>query len=240
MHRIEDDFGIYQEVNLLKYCELCVLVYVVYSQLCQNGMIQQKVPAILLLLTSIFVVIVVVITVPVLRVLFDKITQVLHSHQMSTRPRVNAVIVVPVGKFQNSCSSCTSLELNTISHILADDVCAKKFREHALRHWCAENVDFCLEVAQYRRVCDLDNIVASTDLHVQNCFARFMAIVEEFVKDGAPCEVNLSGQQKATILQVKNFKYYQELGAARLGLFDEAEKEIAHLLKENLLGSFES
>jgi len=63
-------------------------------------------------------------------------------------------------------------------------------------------------------------------------------IVKEFVKDGAPCEVNLSGQQKAAILQVNNLQAYQDLGPANSAIFDEAEKEIHVLLEVNLLHSF--
>jgi len=232
---INDSFGIYKEVELLKYCEICVLVYVVYSQLCENERLVQKFPPILLLLLGLFLVTVVVVTLPSMRVLFVKIGKVLCiSHQ----PRRTILTRVIPAQRERCSVSITNLEINRVLKVLEDEIASKKFREHALKHWCAENVDFWLEVSQYKRMCDPENIIDSADLNFQKCYTRFEAIVEEFVRDGAPCEINLSGHQKAAILEVRNLQIYQELGTSRSAIFDEAQNEIVNLLKENLLGSF--
>jgi len=215
IQRIHDDFGIHREVNFLKYSGLFVQIYVMYSQLCENGMVQEKLPAILLLLVNIFGVLLLGVTLPAIRVIARKMLQ----------PQLKRVIPV--------AGCCTNSEINTVPQILASENYSKQFREHALRHWCAESVDFCLEVSKYKHACEPEYMTP-----IVVCYGCFLAIVEEFVKDGAPCEVNLSGQQKAAILQVKNLQAYQDLGHANSAIFDDAQKEMYVLLQVNLLPSF--
>jgi len=147
IQRIHDDFGIYRELKFLNYSSGVAQIYVMYSQLCENGMVQEKLPAILLLLVNIFGVMLVVVTLPALRVMTGKMLQPRLKY-LSTGRRVIPVVA--------GCS--TNLEFSTVPQILADENCSKQFREHALRHWCAESVDFCLEVSKYKLACDPENM----------------------------------------------------------------------------------
>jgi len=231
IEKINDNFGIYREVKLLKHSAFFILLYVICSQLCESGILQEKMPLALLLMLNIFVVAILAVTSPALMVLLGKLAKLLRI-RCQTHCKVTSIKVIPVVEFPDGCIA--KMELNTVSQILADDNCAKQFRAHSQRHWCAENVDFCLEVSRYKSLCDPENMITS----IYECYTCFTAIVEEFVKDGAPCEVNLSGRQKAAILKVKNLQTYQDFGHARTKIFDEAQQEIQRLLKENLLCSF--
>jgi len=126
-----------------------------------------------------------------------------------------------------------------LQEILHDDKRLLKFRRHAQKALCAENVDFCLEIQIFKSKADrLSRHGVDTTL-IKTLHENFLAITKEFILDGSPCEVNLSHTQKKHILQYIDFQNFSLLTLPTIhSVFDEAKVEIEKILQENLLDKF--
>ena len=66
-----------------------------------------------------------------------------------------------------------------------------------------------------------------------------VSIINEFVKENSPSEVNISGCQKSKILQYQSIQAFSLLDKMDgLQIFDEAIQKVEKILQQNLLGSF--
>jgi len=123
--------------------------------------------------------------------------------------------------------------------ILQDKKGAEELRAAAQKAFCVENVDFCNAVLSYKIAAEKKqwrfqlklSTVPSTFLHNE-----LLKIIDNFVADGSPSEVNISSGYKNDILQYKNFELFSSLDAhQRSSIFDKASTEIAKILFDNLL-----
>jgi len=128
----------------------------------------------------------------------------------------------------------------TLSGILRDESSKDLFRKHAQKALCAENVDFCLEVIQYKLV--LEKLLESptfTTQTFQNIHKTVLSIINEFVLSKSPSEVNISSQQREEILRYCSFEQFAALAPVQaLAIFDKAYEEVKGLLHSNIYLSF--
>jgi len=134
----------------------------------------------------------------------------------------------------------------SLADVLKDEKDAKELRALARRKLCAENVDFLMEVEKYETIGEKINnqpqdILACTDnpLVIQ-LHTKYLDIVNEFVVNNAPSEVNLSSSQKADLVKFKDSRIFcsQLSKEEMLHVFKNSKAEIGKLIKENILPSF--
>jgi len=135
----------------------------------------------------------------------------------------------------------------TVSDILRNKVLSELLRKHAQKYLCAENVDFCLEIIEYkdRFVCKCNVDLESNQHSAQDdnykalAYRHYRSIIEEFVVENSPSEVNISSTEKASILQFTDVDAFSSLSDVQCAaIFDKASREIEKLIRQNLLGSF--
>jgi len=126
--------------------------------------------------------------------------------------------------------------------ILADVQMTEKLRKHARRSLCGETVDFCVEVNAFKEKSEVFKFKEKQPFSDENkkvLHRLFLNILEEFVSDGSPSEVNISYEQKTRILQFKDFEEFCLLDTIEISsLFDEAQAEVEKLVQDNLMDSF--
>jgi len=126
---------------------------------------------------------------------------------------------------------------NGVHKILHDTQQASLFRKFAQKMLCAESVDFCLEVIEFKKVileAQENGLVSDLAL-----FGQYSSILEEFVLNDSPCEVNISGTLKARLLKHKTLEAFRTLCLDEIAvIFDQAVEEIEKLLNDNLLNLF--
>ena len=96
-----------------------------------------------------------------------------------------------------------------ITLILQSDVSAKLFREHAQKSLCAENVDFCLELLAFKN--RVNNWIGGPPTRSVELHTNLISIIDEFIADDSPSEVNISSNQKKTILKLRDFENFSIL-----------------------------
>jgi len=104
-----------------------------------------------------------------------------------------------------------SLYLKEVHEILVRPADAKTFREKARAAFCAENVDFCLSVIEYRHL--VDDILKQGTMYdnLDSMHSSFLNIINSYIADGSPNEVNISFQQKKNILKFFNPQDFSSL-----------------------------
>jgi len=169
--------------------------------------------------------------VPVLRVFISRLKVAKIKTAKNQR-----IYVSPLGKQQSLRAQTTF----TIFDILNDHQNASKFRNHAKKMLCAENVDFLIEVLKYKKDVESLFIVQHvTRVQIQTIHEELIAVINEFVIDEAPSEVNLSCDQKKEVVQFKDFDLFARLSQTGMyHILDQAQKEIEKLLCVNILCSF--
>jgi len=163
-----------------------------------------------------------------------KKTQRLTRYRIQRKSKVIKVgcAAITVGDQPLSTQNIVRNKSGLVLDILQNEEQAALFKTHAKKNFCGESVDFCREVSQYKQV----HVENSDKTHL---YQKFLTIIEEFVVNNAPCEVNISSSQKAHILQYKNESVFEcaEV-AAIINVFDNARVEVAKMLADNLLSSF--
>jgi len=218
---VNDCLGIQREEFALRPVGLFFMVYVVYAQLCFEGKLQEKVDPDEVLFFAIFFADMIFLVLPTGKVLVRKFLGLF----IEAPGKVNKVYVCPVTQ--------GGRHFKTASQLLKDETYSQLLRQHALRYFCAENVDFCVEVYRFKARCEHahETIIS---LH-KACFQ----IIQEFVTDGSPCEVNLPASQKSQILRFIKFETFCTLESPeRRSIFDEALQEIENLIQRNIFDSF--
>jgi len=144
----------------------------------------------------------------------------------------NILTVVKVGCTVDMSRTPTERNIGgLILEILENADKVVQFKKHAREHFCAESVDFCIEVFQYKTF--------QMEIDKTRLYKKFLSILEEFVVNNAPSEVNISSSQKSHIIQYKNESLFNCSDETTvLNIFDTAQLEVAKMLGENLLVSF--
>jgi len=146
-----------------------------------------------------------------------------------------------VQKIMSISSNPSSAKRPTKVHaILQDKKGAEELRTAAQKAFCVENVDFCNAVLSYKisavtrrwRWTKHSNsrIETAKFLH-----AEFMKIIENFVADGSPSEINISSADKNEILQYRDLELFLSLDKSQQAtILDRASAEIEKVLFQNL------
>jgi len=175
------------------------------------------------------------VIVPTIRTLISvKLRAVEKNQNIVVRPRSLKVLCSSKTRSKYSCPK-------SVHEILQDNQQASMFRNFAQKMLCAESVDFCLEVIEYQNSISKtqEKGFLSDHFDTEALYQRYYAILEEFVLNNSPCEVNISGTQKASLLKYKTLEAFKMLSPDELAvLFDPAVDEIEKLLHDNLLSLF--
>jgi len=231
-----DYFGIFMEMNCLNILIPCGLIcYYVYAGLYMDSNKMYHL--------DLFPPEYIFICLPLLYVCFTVILPVLKILVASKKSRK---IHPDINREPISGSSETPSPFQNITKILQDPKALEQFRDHAKKSLCSENVDFCVAVLAFKnqqpifdrkssQVISMKFLQHNEEKTHQVC----VQILNDFVANRAPFEVNLSSAQKTRILQFSDFETFCLLEPSRrFAIFDEAENEILKLLTENLLKTF--
>jgi len=134
-------------------------------------------------------------------------------------------------------SSYLQTRMNTymVHTMLGNQAQAAELRQKAAALFCEENVDFCRETIQYKQ--KAEEILGRGFLYdnLENLHSSYLQIVEQFIGDDSPNQVNISCKQRVDILNVRNFKDFVLLHPLRIvTIFDEASREIELVLCNNI------
>jgi len=221
----QDFFGVSKEIKISNVGIPIVMLYFILSSDSRFDRILHGFP-------RSFILIFLPVTNGLAAIIIPSIKLVLKAiHVRKLKPQSNHTFVV---------RSDARVDIKSVSNILESDA-ADLFRKHAVRCLCSESVDFCIDAIAYKRHGEsLVNIEgAYQPQHLKLMHERFLKIVDEFISNNSPCEVNISGLQKARILKFKNFEIFATLGQQQVvTIFEEAKKETELLLAVNILDSF--
>jgi len=222
----KDYFGISNELKY--YNVIIVLLMIAYSSYTYHFLVEESDSELSkagqILTANCFASVLFTVLLPVLKVCFAK-----HKHRRNKR--IFRRIAVSSGR-----RSTIDFEVRSI---WCDSTLTKRFREHAQRSLCAENVDFCIEVTAYKNLASCLNESTREEVVKENLHKLFVKISKEFVCDNSPSEVNISSSQKSHILQKMDPESFHALDATLLrSIFDEAQAEIEKVLQDNLSSSF--
>ena len=123
--------------------------------------------------------------------------------------------------------------------ILLDSGHADLLRKHAVRNFCSESVDFCIDAIAYK--CQGESFLRQgyQSQQLKRMHESFLTIVDEFISNNSPSEINISSSQKARLMECKNFEVFASKGLHQVTtIFEESKSEMEQLLAENILDSF--
>jgi len=135
---------------------------------------------------------------------------------------------------ENSQNVHKSRAETSIFKLLMDKEEARDVRARAESSFCTESVDFCEQAIRYKQVAE--QILAQGTLYenIGKIHSNFLRILHQFIIAGSPNEINISGQQRAEILKLQDFKVFSALHPLRMmALFDETTAEVDKMLRHN-------
>eukprot|EP00752_Nemacystus_decipiens_P009744 g8702.t1 len=110
------------------------------------------------------------------------------------------------------------------------------FGEFCRKALCSESFEFLVEVSDFKAGVPMSG--AGND-QVTHDFARYLVIVNSFIKYDSHLEINIGSDIKRNIMDYIKFEAFLMLEPERRReIFDRAEEEISKLLTLNLLGKF--
>ncbi|CAN0335808.1 unnamed protein product, partial [Ectocarpus sp. 12 AP-2014] len=123
---------------------------------------------------------------------------------------------------------------DAMEEILLCPLLLEAFEEFCRKALCSESIMFLKAARAYN-----DSVYAST-ANADTNFALFMEILDKYIKDGSPFEINIESKTKSFIMRRTDKEAFKQLpldDVAR-GL-DAAAKEVGKMLKENLYDKFQ-
>ncbi|CAM9672494.1 unnamed protein product [Ectocarpus sp. 8 AP-2014] len=129
------------------------------------------------------------------------------------------------------------LDDNRLTSIMNFQPLREAFGEFCRRSLCGESFQFLVDVEEFK-----DLIAGSAAEENEKSFGGFggyLAIVNDYIKDGSHSEVNIASTTKRSIMKHMKFTAYAALQLEeRKDLFGPAEREIKIVLADNLLNKF--
>jgi len=229
IQRNEDDyFGISRELKFVSLVSsFLIIVYEIYIYICfvSHGKLAYT-SACFILFTSYFLAVAFAVVVPVCKIIQSKTKQ-----QRNRGQNLKLEVAVSPHRSRRRRSS-------QVSSILSDETLVRQFHEHAQKHLCAENVDFCVEVNAFKKEGE-DFVECGCSKRNEKLHQMYERIVAEFVCNDSPSEVNLSSIQKNKILSYRQLEHFSALESSLMfSIFDGAKAEIEKLLEDNICQTF--
>ncbi|CAN0232081.1 unnamed protein product [Scytosiphon promiscuus] len=111
----------------------------------------------------------------------------------------------------------------------------RAFKEYCRKALCSESLLFLIEISEFGDLLE----AAPTDEDKTVLFERFQAAVENYVKDGAPFEINICSKTKAAVLQAADIESFRLLTPEEMSqVLAPAAKEVSDMLKDNVYDKF--
>jgi len=115
----------------------------------------------------------------------------------------------------------------SFDELFENQLACTKLKDFARAHFVVELTEFLFNVHEYKKINE-DNLTA---LHRQ-----YLCILNEFIFDGAPYEVNIPYGMRARVSVAMKPQYFCKLTCAgRHKMFDKCEEEVKKLLMQNLV-----
>eukprot|EP00903_Cladosiphon_okamuranus_P014587 g13528.t1 len=170
------------------------------------------------------------------------------------RPRRNAVealLVAPLRKSSSTVAVTTDSEYilyrkgsacdaNRLVSIMGFLPLREAFGEFCRRSLCSESFQFLLDVSEFQNNVVLEESNNNADERGGfRGFGSFLAIVNDYIKDGAHSEVNIEFKTKRDITRHAKYMSYTSLDLeSRKLIFNDAVEEVGKMLVDNLLNRF--
>eukprot|EP00903_Cladosiphon_okamuranus_P016955 g15630.t1 len=140
------------------------------------------------------------------------------------------------GRYSNSQGRAVFVDGNRVATIMSFPALKKGFGKFCRKALCSESFEFLVEVSKYKAFDRSDEGIC---IEISLDHARFLAIVDSYIKHDSHSEINISSDVKRGIMDYLPFEAYLLLGAKRRKeIFNGAEAEISNLLEDNLMSKF--
>jgi len=243
-----DDFGIFSEhlgMDIFMTSSLCT--HWIFAQLCSIGKLQK-----FLFLSDYLYMLpflghtLVGLGIPCLKVFVSKrnrkmvkiYVQTFSAMENQIKPNIASEVLDLEVTYEKSEGSCPA---SSLLQILNDDNKCSRLKKVAKKHFCSENVEFLIEAFAFKEEVQ-DKIIykaAIDECDLTSLRNLFLSVVNEFIVNNSPCEVNLSFNQKEAILQLLDYSLFSSLDTQILfHVFDSAILEISKIVQDNLPGFF--
>eukprot|EP00903_Cladosiphon_okamuranus_P016954 g15629.t1 len=140
------------------------------------------------------------------------------------------------GRYSNSQGRAVFVDGNRVATIMSFPSLKKAFGEFCRKALCSESFEFLVDVSKYKAF-DRSDEGVSAELSLDH--ARFLAIVNSYIKHDSHSEINIGSDSKRDIMDYVKFEAFLLLSAKRRKeIFNGAEAEISNLLADNLMSKF--
>eukprot|EP00752_Nemacystus_decipiens_P009741 g8699.t1 len=154
------------------------------------------------------------------------------SERMSTSQRIGSSRRISTSQRRAAC-----VDENRLAAIMSFPTLRAAFGEFCRKALCSESFEFLVDVAEFKAFDRRADEGIGDEISLD--FARFLGIVNTYIKHDSHSEINIGSEIKRDIMNYVKFEAYFKLGpAGRTKVFDDAEVEIRNLLADNLLSKF--
>jgi len=254
--KVKDTFGISSELSANNITAPILLIsYLILAQFSMLGKVRKNFFADCLFILFVFTNSLIVLVAPATRVVIARFRMYRRQRKIvcysedapSTRNKPSILSRRLMNDLVQRANAVSSMgEKNAVqkttgqvSEILKNEETAKQFRRYAQKFVCAENVDFLLEVQDYKKLCaSMTSTFEATNYDKQELFSRALSIIFEFVSNESSSQVKFSREAQDKLLLIDANGYSAFIRSDVYSIFDSAQNEIEQSLQEGVLPLF--